>query len=87
MADGVPLPRHDPATLTATDALAWKLVEDLVRIGDLEGSESDSLASMIAMRIQVDADRTGTDPDDLADAVMRAVRDLVGVRDHPSDLA
>ncbi len=87
MADGVPLPRHDPATLTATDALAWKLVEDLVRIGDLEGSESDALASMIAMRIQVDADRTGTDPDDLADAVMRAVHDLVGVRDHPSDLA
>ncbi len=81
------MPRHDPATLTATDALAWKLVEDLVRIGDLEGSESDALASMIAMRIQVDADRTGTDPDDLADAVMRAVHDLVGVRDHPSDLA
>ncbi len=87
MADGVPLPRHDPATLTATDALAWKLVEDLVRIGDLEGSESDALASMIAMRIQVDADRTGTDPDDLADAVMRAVRDLVGTRDHPNDFA
>jgi len=87
VADGVPLPRHDPATLTATDALAWKLVEDLVRIGDLEGSESDALASMIAMRIQVDAGRTGTDPDDLADAVMRAVRDLVGVRDHPGDLA
>lgn len=86
MADRISLPGHDPAKLTATDALAWELVEDLVRIGDLEGSESDALASLIAMRIQVDADRTGTDPDHLADAVMRAVHDLVGVRDHPNDL-
>jgi hypothetical protein len=39
------------------------------------------------MRIQLDADRTGTDPDELADAVMRAVHDLVGTRDHPNDLA
>ena len=87
MADRVPVPRHDPAKVTATDALAWKLVEDLVRIGGLEASESDSLASLIAMRIQLGADRTGTDPDELADAVMRAVHDLVGTRDHPNDLA
>ncbi len=78
---------HDRAKLTATDALAWKLVEDLVRLGGLEASESDELVSLIAMRIQVDADRTGIDPDNLADAVMRAVRDLVGARDHPNDPA
>ncbi len=78
---------HDRAKLTATDALAWKLVEDLVRLGGLEASESDELVSLIAMRIQVDADRTGIDPDNLADAVMRAVRDLVGARDRPNDPA
>ncbi|MEY4406288.1 MAG: hypothetical protein EBU40_10530 [Proteobacteria bacterium] len=86
MADGVPVPRHDPATVSATDALAWKLVEDLVRIGGLEASESDSLASLMAMRIQLDAERTGTDPDELADAVMRAVHDLVGTRNRPNNL-
>ena len=72
--------------MTATDALAWKLVEDLVRIGGLEASERDSLASLIAMRIQLDAERTGTDPDELADAVMRAVHDLVGTRNRPNNL-
>lgn len=82
----MPVPRHDPAKVTATDALAWKLVEDLVRIGGLEASESDSLASLMAMRIQLDAERTGTDPDELADAVMRAVNDLVGTRNRPNNL-
>lgn len=72
--------------MSATDALAWKLVEDLVRIGGLEASESDSLASLMAMRIQLDAERTGTDPDELADAVMRAVHDLVGTRNRPNNL-
>jgi len=72
--------------VSATDALAWKLVEDLVRIGGLEASESDSLASLMAMRIQLDAERTGTDPDELADAVMRAVNDLVGTRNRPNNL-